>query len=56
MDEQEYFLADTDNFMVWYTIEEGETIYHVELGSLTLHFTSEEWDEFVVLIKAADQS
>ncbi len=46
-------LAQTENFMVWRSGEEGETFYHVELGGLTLHFLGDEWDEFVVLMKEA---
>ena len=44
-------LAETQNYMVW-TAEEpdGETTYNVELGSVTLHFFKEEWDEFLQLI------
>jgi len=46
-------LAETQNYMVW-TAEEpdGETTYNVELGSVTLHFFKEEWDEFLSLIRA----
>lgn len=46
-------LSETDNFGVWRNVEENDTIYHVELGGVTLHFTSEEWEEFTVLIKEA---
>ena len=46
-------LSETDNFGVWSSDEEEGVLYHVELGGITLHFTSEEWDEFVVLIKGA---
>lgn len=46
-------LAETQNYIVW-TAEEpdGETTYNVELGSVTLHFFKEEWDEFLSLIRA----
>ena len=46
-------LAETQNYMVW-TAEEpdGETTYNVELGSVTLHFFREEWDEFLSLIRS----
>lgn len=47
-------LAQTENFIVWSSEEEGEVIYHVELDVLTLHFYSEDWDELVTLIKDAD--
>ena len=44
-------LAETDNYMVWKAEEpDGETTYHVELNSVTLHFFEEEWDEFSKLV------
>ena len=46
-------LAETDHFAVWRNDEEDELVYHVELGGVTLHFSSEEWDEFATLIKGA---
>lgn len=48
-------VAETDNFVVWRNDEDGDAVYHLELGGVTLHFTSEEWDEVVVLIKSADK-
>jgi hypothetical protein len=44
-------LAETENYMV-YSAEEpdGETTWHVELGTATLHFFREEWDEFLELV------
>ncbi len=46
-------LAETDNFAVWRSTEDDDTIYHIEMGGLTLHLTAEEWEEFIVLIKSA---
>ncbi len=47
--------AQTDNFGVWCSNDEDEgLLFHLELGGITLHLTSEEWDELVLLIKAAD--
>lgn len=47
-------LAETENYLVWEVREpDDETTYHVELGSVTLHFFREEWDEFLQLIKVA---
>ncbi len=44
-------LAETDNYMVWKADEpDGETTYHIELNSITLHFFEEEWDEFSKLV------
>ena len=45
-------LAETTNYMVWKAEEpDGETTYHVELGTVTLHFFDEEWQEFVELLQ-----
>ncbi|RMG95217.1 MAG: hypothetical protein D6706_12725 [Chloroflexi bacterium] len=49
-------LNETDNFGVWRSKEGDDVIYHVELGGVSLHFNSEEWEEFVVLIKGAAQA
>ncbi len=46
-------LAETDNYMIWKAEEpDGETTYHIELNSATLHFFEEEWDEFTKLVKS----
>jgi len=45
-------LAETDNYIAWKAEEpDGETTYNLELNSVTLHFFSEEWDEFLGLVK-----
>lgn len=45
-------LAETENYMVWKAEEpDGETTYHVELNSITMHFFEEEWSEFLELVK-----
>ena len=50
-------IAETENYIVWEVEEpDGETTYHVELGSVTVHFFREEWDEFLKLIKDAAQN
>ncbi|MCA9937647.1 MAG: hypothetical protein KC418_03325 [Anaerolineales bacterium] len=49
-------LAQTDNFIVWRSQEDGDTFYHVELGGITLHFLGDEWDEFIVLMREASAS
>jgi hypothetical protein len=43
-------IAETENYMV-YSAEEpdGETTWHLELGTVTLHFFREEWQEFLKL-------
>ncbi len=46
-------LSETTNFIVWMAEEpDGETTYHIELGTVTLHFFREEWDEFLEAVKA----
>jgi hypothetical protein len=46
-------LAETDNYMVWKAEEpDGETTYHIELNSITMHFFEEEWQEFTKLVKS----
>jgi hypothetical protein len=44
-------LAESANYLVW-TAEEpdGEVTFNVELGTVTLHFFREEWEEFLRLI------
>jgi len=47
-------LAETENFAVLVGEDiEGETIYNVELGTVTLHLLLEEWEELIELIRAA---
>ena len=50
-------LAETNNYVAWVSDEpDGETIYHLELGSVTVHFFKEEWDELLKLIQKARQN
>jgi hypothetical protein len=43
-------IAETDNFLAWKAEEpDGETTYHIELNSVTVHFFEEEWKEFLQL-------
>ena len=45
-------IAETSNFILWKADEpDGETTYHLELGTVTVHFFQEEWEEFTELIK-----
>jgi hypothetical protein len=47
-------LAETATYMAWLSDEpDGETVYHLELGAVTLHFFQEEWDEVLELIEKA---
>jgi hypothetical protein len=49
-------LAETENYLVWSAEEpDGETTYHVELGSVTFHFFREEWDEFLELVRSLEK-
>ncbi len=54
MDFNTAVLAETDNmhFQVWKADEpDGETTYHLELNNVTVHFFTEEWEEFLQLVK-----
>jgi hypothetical protein len=45
-------IAETDNFLAWQAEEpDGETTYHIELNSVTVHFFEEEWKEFLQLVR-----
>jgi len=45
-------IAETDNYLAWKAEEpDGETTYHVELNSVTVHFFEEEWKEFLQLVR-----
>ena len=43
-------LSETENFAVWRTQEEDGYLYHLELGSITLHLAADEWEELRVLL------
>lgn len=44
-------LAETENYIAWLSEEpDGEQVYHLELGKVTLHFFKEEWDELLELV------
>ncbi len=50
-------IVETDNYLAWKAEEpDGETTYHLELNSVTLHFFTEEWEEFLELAKSLVQS
>lgn len=49
-------LAETEHFAVLLgEDEDGETVYNVELGMVTLHLFAEEWRELVQLIREAER-
>lgn len=45
-------LGETENYEAWvsYDGEGGEPVFHIETGRSTLHFFSEEWEEFLQLM------
>lgn len=44
-------IAETENYVAWVSQEpDGETVYHLELGPVTLHFFREEFEEVLDLI------
>jgi len=48
-------IAETDNFLAWKAEEpDGETTYHIELNSVTVHFFDEEWKEFLQLVRSLE--
>jgi hypothetical protein len=49
-------LAETNNYSIWRADElEGETTYHLELGSVTVHFFLEELLEVIGLLRDAER-
>ncbi len=45
-------LAETDAYIARKAEEpEGEVTYHLELNNITLHFFTEEWEEFLELVR-----
>jgi hypothetical protein len=50
-------LAETENYVAWLSHEpDGEDVYHIELGAVTLHFYKEEFDEVLQLIAEVDEA
>ena len=50
-------LAETEELAIYRGSEvEDEVIYNIELGTVTLHFFQEEWDELVAVITAAAEN
>ena len=47
-------VAETENFAIWRSPDDEGFIYHVELGSITLHLASDEWEEFLELMGDAN--
>jgi hypothetical protein len=56
-DQEVDVIAETDNYFVWRsTDEDGTFLYHVELGGVSLHMISEEWEELITLVKTVGLS
>lgn len=50
-------IYETDHYIAWYADEpDGERTYHLELNNVTVHFFSEEWQEFLQLAAALVKS
>lgn len=50
-------IAETENYIAWLSHEpDGETVYHLELGAVTLHFFREEFLEVLSLVEEAAQA
>ncbi len=50
-------LAETENYIAWRSDEpDGEAVFHIEFGSVTVHFFQEEWDELLDLMAALAES
>jgi hypothetical protein len=53
-DEELVLLAETENYAVMVAEDmEGESVYNIQLGSVTLHLFEEEWEELIQLIRRA---
>lgn len=47
-------LSETENYVAWVSHEpDGETVFHFELGAVTLHLYQEEFDEMADLVAEA---
>ena len=50
-------LAETENLIAWRNKEESAGfVYHIELGSFSLHLMPEEWEELILLLQDAASS
>lgn len=50
-------LAETENYVAWISHEpDGEDVYHLELGAVTLHFFKEEIDEVFQLVAEINET
>lgn len=50
-------LAESENFVLWVSEEpDGEIVYHIDMGAVTLHFFQEEFDELLRMLKSIKRS
>ena len=50
-------VATTENYSVWVSQEpDGEMVFHVDLGMVSLNLFREEWDELVGLMQWAGKA
>jgi hypothetical protein len=48
-------LAESESFSIWQTDDpDGETTFHLELGSVTVHLFREELQELLALMHEAE--
>jgi len=53
-DEDNEILAETENLIAWRSRDETGYVYHLELGTISLHLMPEEWQELVLLVKSTE--
>jgi hypothetical protein len=47
-------LAETETYAIMLAEDvDGESVYNIQLGSVTLHLFEEEWEELIQLIRRA---
>lgn len=52
MEQDIEILAETESYSIWRVEEpDGEMTYHLEFGTVTVHFFKEEWDQFMALMQ-----
>jgi hypothetical protein len=55
-DEALIVIAETENYAVLVGKDlDGEKVFNLELGPMTVHFFEEEWEELVGLIRSASR-
>lgn len=53
LNEDDDILAETENLTIWRSREDMGFLYHIELGSISLHLFPDEWEELVILVSQA---